>query len=307
VSPVPGLDQVSLNFSPTATLALQAILAIVVFGVSLELSFADFARLLRQPRALAAGLASQLVALPLLTFALIVIFRPQPSLALGMIMVASCPGGNVSNVLTHWSGGRTAVSMSLTALSGLISPLTTPLTFRLIGDLHPATRAVLRAIHVPYGELVLTIVLALVVPLLAAMTLAQRRPQLAARLRGPLRRLGLGIFLVFVVLALAANRDSLSLAFIPVFGLVLVHNALALATGFNLATIVGVDEAARRAITFETGIHNTALGLALVFTYFKGLGGMALVVAWWGVWHLLTGGLLARAWARRPVPITPGA
>ena len=82
--------------------------------------------------------------------------------------------------------------------------------------------------------------------------------------------------------------------------LVLIHNALALATGFSVATLLRTGTAERRAITFETGIHNTALGLTLIFTYFQNLGGMALVVAWWGIWHLITGGLLARYWARRP-------
>lgn len=294
------VDQIALSFSPAATLALQCILAIVVFGVALELSFADFARLMRQPRPVIAGLVSQLVVLPLLLFALIALSSPPPSVALGLMMTAACPGGNMSNVLTHWARGRTSVSMSLTTISSLVSPITTPLTFAVLGGLHPTTAGAMRAVAVPFSELVLTIGVALVLPLCAGMWLAGRRPALAARLRTPLKRFGLGVFFLFIVLAVGANAGGVSAAMLPIFLTVLVGNALALASGYAIAWAFGVPEDARRAISFETGIHNTALGLTLVFTYFQGLGGMALVLAWWGVWHLVTGGLLARFWARRP-------
>lgn len=293
------LDQTTLNFSHGATLTLQMILAVVVFGVALELSFTDFRRLMQHPRAVLAGLLSQLVALPLLTFALVMVMDPLPSLALGLMMTASCPGGNMSNVLTHWSGGRTAVSMTLTTISSLISPITTPLTFRLLGDLHPATQAAMRQIAVPYSELVTTIVVALVIPLVCGMWLAEKRPALAARVQKPLKRFGIIVFFLFVILACAANYGIFRKTIGAIFMLVLIHNGLALATGFSFGTVFRLHEAERRAVTFETGIHNTALGLTLIFSYFQGLGGMALVMGWWGVWHLISGGLLARYWARR--------
>lgn len=292
-----ALDQTTLNFSPAAAFVLQGILALVIFGVALELSFSDFRRLLAAPKPVIAALCSQIVALPLLTFALIWVMDPAPSLALGLMMTAACPGGNMSNVLTHWSGGRTAVSMSATTISSMVSPITTPLTFTLLGGLHPSTQAAMRSISVPYSELVMTIVVALVIPLMAGMSLKQKLPALAARLERPLKKFGVGIFIAFVLLAVAANYKIFAATMGAIFVLVLLHNALALATGFSMGSLFRVQEAERRAITFETGIHNTALGLTLVFTYFQGIGGMALVLAWWGVWHLVTGGLLARYWA----------
>lgn len=294
----PAIDSVQLQFSPTAVLGLQLILAIVIFGVALELKLGDFARLLREPRTVLIGLASQLVALPLLTFVLVSAANPAPSIALGLMMTAACPGGNMSNVLTHWAGGRTSLSMAMTTISSLVSPLTTPLIFALLGGLHPATRGAMRAVAVPYSELVGTILLALVLPLLLGMMLAEHRPAIADRLRRPLRRFGLFAFFLFVVLAVAANYALFWQALTTIFLLVAVHNVLALATGWSIASLLRVGEPERRAITFETGIHNTALGLTLIFSYFQGLGGMALVVAWWGVWHLVTGGLLARYWSR---------
>jgi BASS family bile acid:Na+ symporter len=249
---------------------------------------------------------SQIVALPLLTFALVWVMDPLPSLALGLMMTAACPGGNMSNVLTHWSGGRTSVSMSATTISSMISPITTPLTFKLLGDLHPATQAAMKQISVPFGELVMTIVVALMIPLILGMTLAENKPALAKRIQGPLRRFGVGVFFVFVVLACAANWSIFLPAMGAIFALVLLHNLLSLGCGFSFGTLFRTHEAERRAITFETGIHNTALGLTLIFTYFQNIGGMALVVAWWGVWQLLTGGLLARFWSGRK-PQSPWA
>ncbi|MGB1562092.1 MAG: bile acid:sodium symporter family protein [Sinimarinibacterium flocculans] len=294
------IDQIQLSFSPDAALVLQAILAVVVFGVALELRLSDFRQLLREPRLVLIGLSSQLVALPLLTLLLVGIAKPAPSIALGLMLTAACPGGNMSNVLTHWAGGRTSLSMAMTTISSLVAPASTPMIFGVLGSLHPVTRDAMRDVAVPYSELVGTIVLALVIPLFVGMMLAERRPALAARLRQPLKRFGLVVFFAFVVLAVAANHAIFWQALTGIFVLVLIHNALALATGFSVATLLRTGTAERRAITFETGIHNTALGLTLIFTYFQNLGGMALVVAWWGIWHLITGGLLARYWARRP-------
>ena len=290
----------ALQFSPTAALALQGVLALVIFGVALELSFSDFRRLLSKPKPVFAALTSQILALPLLTFALIALLNPAPGLALGLMMTAACPGGNMANVLTHWSGGRTAVSMSATTVSSLVSPITTPLTFAVLGGLHPATQAAMQTIRVPVLELVMTIGVALVLPLLAGMTLAEKRPALAARLLKPLRRFGLAVFIGFIALAVAANGGVFWQVMAALFGLVALHNALALACGFSFGTLFRVGEAERRAVTFETGIHNTALGLTLVFTYLPGQTEMMLVLAWWGVWHLVTGGALAWFWSRRP-------
>ena len=296
------LDAIRLSFSPAGVVVLQCVLAVVILGVSLELSFSDFRKLLRQPKPVFAGLLAQLVVLPLLTFGLVVVMNPHPSLALGLMLVAACPGGNMSNVLTHWAGGRTAVSMSLTALSGLISPITTPLTFQLLGGLHPATQAAMRQVSVPFSELLMTILVALVIPLTIGMTVAEKYPDLAKRLHKPLSRLGVGALVVFIILATASNFGTFTAVLGTIFVLVFLHNLLALGAGFGMATLFRVGERERRAITFENGVHNTALGLVLIFTYFQDLGGMALVAAFWGSWHFATGVPLAIYWSKRKVP-----
>ena len=109
------------------------------------------------------------------------------------------------------------------------------------------------------------------------------------------------VFAAFVIVAFAANW-SLFVEWAEVIaGVVMLHNGLALAVGFVAATLAALPPLVRRSITIETGIQNSALGLTLVFAFFDGLGGMALVAGWWGVWHLVSGAALARFWSSRQV------
>ena len=108
------------------------------------------------------------------------------------------------------------------------------------------------------------------------------------------------VFAGFVIVAFAANW-SLFLTWAEVIaGLVMLHNGLALAAGMAAAAVMGLPAQVRRSITIETGIQNSALGLTLIFAFFDGLGGMALVAGWWGVWHLVSGAAIARFWSARP-------
>ena len=168
----------------------------------------------------------------------------------------------------------------------------------MLGGLTPATAAALKTVAVPWSELVFTILVALVLPLALGMWVKGRYPALAVRIEKPLKRFGIAVFFLFILLALGANGRIFWQAMGAIFVLVALHNALSLATGFAMASVFRVGEGERRAITFETGIHNVALGLTLTFTYYQGLGGMALVLGWWGIWHLVTGGLLAYWWTK---------
>jgi len=126
------------------------------------------------------------------------------------------------------------------------------------------------------------------------------KPDLAERIRRPMQVLSMVIFVAFIVAALAANWGYfLDLAGL-VAGLVVAHNALALGLGFAIATLVGVSGRDRRSITIETGIQNSGLGLILIFAFFGGLGGMAVVAAFWGMWHAISGLILAEVWRRQP-------
>lgn len=293
------VDDVMLNFSPGSLQLLNAILAVVMFSIAIDLKPEDFKRLAHAPKPLVAGLLSQFVVLPVLTFGLVLLLRPQPSIALGLILVAACPGGNISNFITHRAGGNAALSVSMTAFATVGAIFLTPFNIAFWGSLYEPTRALLRTTSVDPVSVAITVGVMLVLPLILGIWLNVKRPEITARLRTPLQWVSMGIFIAFVILALAANWNYFLLYAGLVAGLVLLHNALALAGGFVTATLAGLSPFNRRAVTIETGIQNSGLGLVLIFGFFHGLGGMAVVAAFWGIWHILSGMGLAYVFSRR--------
>ena len=295
------IDDVMLNFSPASLTLLNAILAVVMFAIALDLRPAQFGALARAPRPVIAGFLSQFVALPAATYLLVLAVQPRPSIALGLIVVAACPGGNISNFLTHRSGGNAALSVSLTAIATLGAIVLTPLNIALWGGLYAPTRAILHATAIDPVQVAVTVLFLLVLPLALGMVVNAYQPALAARIRKPMQILSMVIFLAFIVAALAGNWTYFVALAGLVAGLVIAHNALALGLGYGIATLARVAPADRRAITIETGIQNSGLGLILIFAFFGGLGGMAVVAAFWGLWHAISGLALALVWARRPL------
>ena len=293
-----NVDEVVLNFSPGSLTLLNGILAVVMFSIAIDLKLEDFQRLFKKPRALLTGLVSQFVVLPVLTFGLVLLTQPSPSIALGLILVAACPGGNISNFITFRAGGNAALSVSMTAFATVGAILLTPFNIAFWGSLYEPTRAILKATSVDPVSVAITVGFMLVLPLILGITLNAKRPDITSKIRNPLQWLSMGIFVAFVLIALAANW-SLFLQWAGlVAALVLMHNALALGGGFATATLAGLSAFDRRAITIETGIQNSGLGLVLIFAFFQGLGGMAVVAAFWGIWHILSGMGLAMVMSR---------
>ncbi len=293
-----GIDDITLNFSPASLTLLNAILAIVMFSIAIDLKPSDFDRLRRAPKPLLAGLISQFLILPVLTFGMILVTQPRPSIALGLILVAACPGGNISNFITHRAGGNAALSVSMTAFATIGAILLTPLNIALWGGLYAPTRAILQETQIDPVQIAITVSLMLILPLVLGMYLNLHRPSLTFRLRRPLQLLSMGIFIAFIALALAANWEFFLGFAGAVAGLVILHNALALGGGWAVATLARLSPFDRRAITIETGIQNSGLGLVLIFAFFNGLGGMAVVAAFWGIWHAISGLVLASIWSR---------
>ncbi|MEM7440032.1 MAG: bile acid:sodium symporter family protein [Pseudomonadota bacterium] len=292
------IDTAVLDFSAGSLTLLNAILAIVMFSIAIDLKPSDFRRLASAPKPVLVGLVSQFVVLPALTFLLVLAVKPQASVALGLILVAACPGGNISNFITHRAGGNAALSVSMTAFATVGAIFLTPLNIAFWGSLYGPSAEILRATSIDPISIAITVGLMLVLPLVLGVTLNVQRPELTARIRKPLQWLSMGIFVAFIVLALAANwQNFLSFAGL-IAGLVIVHNAIALAGGFTTATIAGLSAFDRRAVTIETGIQNSGLGLVLIFGFFGGLGGMAVVAAFWGIWHAISGLALAAVLSR---------
>jgi BASS family bile acid:Na+ symporter len=223
-----------------------------------------------------------------------------------MILVSACPAGHISNFLVHHSRGNTALSVSVSALSTLVALFMTPLNFAFWGNLHPITAALMKEVAMSPWEMLEVIVMLLGVPLVLGMWVARQFPAFAHKVQKPMKILSFVILMAFIGGALAANLKHFLDYIQLVVGVVFVHNLMALGTGYGLSTLIGLPERDRRAITFEMGIQNSGLGLILIFNFFGGLGGMAIVTAWWGIWHIVAGLTLATFWKNRPpLPLAP--
>jgi BASS family bile acid:Na+ symporter len=300
------IDLVRLNFNPQTLLLLNVVLGFVMFGVSLELRAADFKEALRTPRALLVGLLGHHLVFPALTFLLVLVLEPRPSIALGMILVSSCPAGNISNFLTHFARGNTALSVSISTLSTLAAIVMTPVNISFWGGLYKPAQPLLRQVAVNPLEMFAHVFLLLGLPLAVGLLVSRSFPRFTARAQKPMKIFSLAFFLVFVLAALSANWPYFVAYVGMVVGVVLIHNATALASGYGMAVAVGLPERDRRAVAIECGIQNSGLGLILIFNFFGGLGGMAVITAWWGIWHIVAGLSLATFWRRRP-PVAAAA
>ncbi len=297
-----AIDQADLAFNHGGLWLLNVILGLVMFGVALDLRVDDFRVALRRPLAPLLGLVAQFLLLPAATWALTRIIEPPPSVALGMILVASCPGGNVSNFITHISRGATAVSIAMTAISTVAAIVMTPLNLSFWGGMHPSTAAVLQDVALDPLELLATVATLLGLPLVVGMATTHWLPKVAAKLVRPFKIASIAFFGLFILVAFHKNYGHfltfIGLVFLPV----LLHNATALSLGYGMATLGRLRIAERRAVAIEVGIQNSGLGLLIIFSFFDGLGGMAVVTAWWGIWHIIAGLSLASVWGRRPAP-----
>lgn len=297
--PPNSIDAIRLHFNPGGLTALNAVIGLMMFGMALDLRFSDFKRVLISPKAPAIGLFAQFFLLPALTFVLTLVLDAPPSILLGMILVAACPGGNLSNLMTYLAKGNAAVSVSMTAISTMAAVVMTPLNVALWGGLNPQTAPILRAVSLSPFDVFKTVFMILGAPLAVGMLVSRRWPALVEKIRGPFKALSVLVFLGVVALALFANLGIFRPALGVVMLVVLLHNAVALSCGYlsgRLARLPGADV---RAVTIEVGIQNSALGLILIFNFFGGLGGMAITAGWWGLWHIIAGLMVAGLWSRR--------
>ncbi|MFT5193806.1 MAG: BASS family bile acid:Na+ symporter [Cellvibrionaceae bacterium] len=292
------VDSIALNFNPTTLFILNLILGFVMFGVALDMTFDDFRGIKDRPRSFLIGMVCQFFILPALTFLLVLLLKPAPSVGLGMILVSSCPGGNISNFFTHLSKGNTALSVSMSAVSTVAALFMTPFNFSFWGSMVPGAQAILSEINVTFFQMAQTIFILMLVPLAIGMFIRYRFPSLADKMLRPMKIFSMTFFLAFVALALAGNWSNFVNHVDVIFLAVLIMNGIALALGYSAASLFRLPEADRRAVALEVGIQNSGLGLILIFNFFGGLGGMALIAGWWGIWHIITGYAMGYIWSR---------
>ena len=305
------LDAIDVTMGGGSNL-LNVVLALVMFGVALGIKPATFIDIIRNPKSIITGIVCQLVLLPALTLVLIMCLGNfiSPMIALGMILVASCPGGNISNFITSLSRGNTELSVSLTAFNTAACVFTTPMNFSFWGGLYlkfAEKRMVLPELDIPFWEIFKSIVILLGIPLVLGILCAQYLPKITAKIKKPFQYFSIAVFIVMVIAIFAGNFDAFMKCIKYIFLVVLIHNLLALGIGFGTSTALKLPYKDRRTITIETGIQNSGLGLILLLNpaifpdsgAWANNGGMLVITAWWGVWHIISGLTLAYAWKIR--------
>lgn len=292
-----NVDEVVLSFTPGTLTILNVVLGLIMFGIALGTSPRDFRVVAQHPKPFAIAILAQLLLLPVVTFLLTLVLPVTPSMALGMLLVACCPPGNISQVLTHRAGGNVALSVSMTAVGNLVYIFALPLSITFWGSLHPTARTLLRDVAVDPWRMLLEILLIIGLPFALGLLLRAKAPGFSARVQPIVKWFSLIALLGFIIAALVGNWA----VFVQVLGVILlvvaVHDAVALALGYGTAVVGGLGTRERKAMTFEVGIRNAGLGLGLVFLFFDGLGGMAIVAGWWGIWDIVAGLVVAGVWA----------
>lgn len=300
------LDSLRIVLDPVGQTGVALALMLVMFSVALGLRVDDFGFLRDKLWLFTGGVVTQVIVLPLVTFLLILAIRPAASIALGMLVVACCPGGAVSNLLTYLSRGNVAASVALTATSSLLAAILTPMSIVFWSQAYAPTADLLRSLEVSPMLFVAQTTTLLAVPLVLGMFVAARAPDVAARIRRRTTVLGVSVLVGVIVYGIAYFYPVL-LPALPLLGaIVVLHNALAFVTGAAAGMLLSGIRATRRALTFEIGIQNSGLALVILLSQLRGLGGAAAIAAVWGVWHLIAGGAITLMYRYFDRTVRPG-
>ncbi|MDG2153163.1 MAG: bile acid:sodium symporter family protein [Crocinitomicaceae bacterium] len=290
------LDKAVLKFDDKNIFIMNLSLGFIMFGVALQLKIDDFKRVFSTPKSVLIGFISQFIALPFLTFLLVWIFKPMPSIAMGMMIVAACPGGNISNFMTSLANGNTALSVCMTAIASVCAVIMTPFNIGFYGKRYPATKKILEDVNVDFFDMLEILGMILLIPLVMGMTVRYYKPKIADLLHKFTHYGSILIFGLIIVFAFVANMDLFLKYIHLVIFVVFAHNAIGIFTGFSLARLFKLSSKDQKTLAIETGIQNSGLGLGLISTFFysvEGVGGMAIVAGWWGIWHIVSGLSLA--------------
>jgi BASS family bile acid:Na+ symporter len=292
------IDDIKINFDSSGLWILNIAIAIIMFGVALGISIDDFKHLFKKPKTLFIGVLSQFILLPAATFIAILIIEPHPSFALGMLIIAACPGGNISNFFSKMAGGNAALSVSLTAFSTLICIFMTPFNLQFWGSLYEPTNQILKTVSLNPIDLFKLVTVILGIPLAFGMLIRHHHSEMARKIEKILKPLSMLVFIALIFIAFSQNLEVFINQIHHVILLVIFHNIFAYILGFYTAKSFGLNTQDTKTIAMETGIQNGGLGLLLIFGFFEGLGGIALLAAFWGIWDVFSGILLATYWGR---------
>jgi BASS family bile acid:Na+ symporter len=263
------------------------LLMLIMFGMGMTLTAADFARVLRQPRAVAIGAVLQFTIMPTAAFVVGHALALPPALLVGLVIVGCCPGGTASNVISYLARADVALSISMTFVTTALGVVLTPwLIWLYVGE----------SVPVPVASMLRSLVEIVVLPVAAGVLLNHLAGRRLAPLKEvfPLVSVGAIVFVIAIIVALNQSRiaDSGALAALAV----VLHNGIGLAAGYACARALRLSPQSARTVAIEVGMQNSGLGVALALQYFSALS--ALPGALFSIWHNLSGSLLAWWWRR---------
>ncbi len=294
------IDDFTIELGQSSELGLALALAAMMFSVALNLAPSSFGFLRTNPRAFLLGLFAQLVALPCLTLVLCYLIAPMPSVALGMILIACCPGGNVSNMLVLLSRGNAALSVSLTAFSSVSAAFVTPIAILFWSSYYPPTAELLTTIELDKLSFLIQTATVLGLPLLLGILCNVRFPNIAAVIRKPLVVFSSALLLLIVIGGAIQYWQTFLSIGTGLLVIVVLHNSAAFLLGNTIARLARLGSADRRALSFEVGIQNAGLGIVILLTQLGGLGGAFIVAGLWGTWHIIAGLVLVALFRLNP-------
>lgn len=241
---------------------LPLALAIIMLGLGLSLTVADFRRVLEQPRSVLVALVCQILLLPAVCFGLAIGFGLIPQLAVGLMLLAASPGGSIANIFSHLSNGDVALNITLTAVNSLLSLLTLPIVVNLslayfMGEgrdvpLQPAK--------------ILQVFAFVLIPVIVGMMVRRRWPLIAARMDRPVRQVSMVVLALMFALVFVSAREALTTHLATVGVVVLIFNVLSLAVGYTVSRAAKLGRPQAIAIALEVGIHNAALAITIALS-----------------------------------------
>ena len=297
-----SLNSVTINFGEGGMMIVNIILAFVMFGIALGIKLQTFKDVLTKPKSIIVGIMLQWIALPAITFLIALALSPiiTPMIALGMILVASCPGGNISNFISSLSKGNVELSVSLTAITTAAAPFITPLNFFCWSSLYAnivSIKSELPMLVIPFLPMLEQILLLLGLPIVLGILFAHYFPNATKKITKPAQVMSIILFMGMIVVSFAQNFQIFIDNIFYVFFIVMLHNGSALAIGYFGGKFAKLPRNDVKTLTIESGIQNSGLGLILLFNpaifppevWHGHYGGMLFITAWWGIWHIISG------------------
>ncbi|RVW06584.1 bile acid:sodium symporter family protein [Rhodococcus spongiicola] len=265
--------------SALATVALPAALAIIMFGLGLSLTVADFVRVARHPRVVSIALACQLLILPAVAFGLVLLFDLPPLLAVGMMVLAASPGGTTANLFSHLFRGDVALNITLTAVNSVIAVVTLPIVTNFaLGYFDPDTGT---SVGMQFTK-VLQVFAIVLIPVAIGMLVRAKRAVFAQRMDRPVRIASAVVLMLVIVGTIVAERENVGSYIADVGMITLLFCLASLTVGYWIPKLLGADKRQSIACSMEIGIHNSALAIAIAISVLDSVD-MAIPGAVYGV------------------------